>query len=94
MFGNVNMWIGAAAGAALVAIVGWGYNALIENPMIEAAAVKRANLEAENKTLKAINEVTDNAQKARAMRRYCTDNGRLYSFRTGKCLDTRSSPSG
>lgn len=88
MFGNINMWVGAAAGAALVGIVGWGYNALVDNPSVVRETTQRVQLESRVKTLTAINEVTDAAQKARAMRRFCRDDGRVYDFTTGQCRET------
>lgn len=81
MFSSVNTIIGAVVGAALIGAVGWVYNSVIDNPSVEREALSKARLQ----TLNAINEVSDVAQRARAMRRFCRDSGKLYDFGTGKC---------
>lgn len=87
MFGTFNMWLGAAAGAALVGVVGLGYNAFIDNPSVVRETTAKVEAEAVARTLAAINEVNDNAERARAMRRYCLDGGKLYNFETGECRE-------
>ncbi len=87
MFGTFNMWLGAAAGAALAGVVGLGYNTFIDNPSIIRETTVKVEAEAVARTLAAINEVNDNAEKARAMRRFCRDSGKLYDFETGKCRE-------
>lgn len=87
MFGSLNLYAGAAVGVALAAVVGWGYNTLIDNPSVVRETTARVEAEAVARTLAAINEVNDNAEKARAMRRFCRDSGKLYNFETGKCRE-------
>ena len=84
---GLNLYIGAAAGAALIGLVGLAYNSYIDNPAVVRETTVKVEAAARERTLNAINEVTDAAQKARAMRRYCRDNGRVYDFETGKCRD-------
>lgn len=81
MFSSINLWLGAVAGAALIGSLAWVYNSVIDNPSVEREALNRARLQ----TLNAINEVSDVAQRARAMRRFCRDSGKLYDFGSGKC---------
>jgi hypothetical protein len=85
MFSQINLWIGAAGGAALISVLGFGYNTLIENPSIVRETTIAVEAEARERTVQAIMEVTDEAQRARAMRRYCLDGGKLYDFPTGQC---------
>jgi hypothetical protein len=85
MFGSINMWVGAAAGAALAVGAAWLYNVAIDNPSIVRETTVRVEAAARTRTLEAISEVTDEAQRARAMRRFCRDSGQLYNFATGKC---------
>lgn len=75
--------IGAAAALGIALF----YNAAIDNPSVVRETTKRVEQIARTQTLNAINEVTDASQKARAMRRYCLDNGQLYNFATGQCRD-------
>lgn len=82
---GLNMYIGAAAGAALVGVLALGYNHFIDNPSVVRETTAAVEAAAQARTLAAIGEVTDVAQKARAMRRYCRDNGQLYDFTTGEC---------
>lgn len=84
MFG-LNMYVGAAAGAALMFIVAMGYNALVDNPSVVRETTVRVEAEARERTYAAINEVNDDAERARAMRRYCRDGGKLYDFTTNQC---------
>ena len=81
------MYIGAAAGAAAAFLVGLGYNVLFDNPSVVRETTAKVEAAARERTLSAINEVTDAAQKARAMRRFCRDSGKLYDFSTGRCGD-------
>lgn len=85
MFGQLNLYIGVALGAALIGGSAWAYNAFVDNPSIVRETTVKVEAQARERTLTAINEVTDEAQRARAMRRYCRDVGKLYNFATGQC---------
>lgn len=85
MFSQLNLWLGAGAGALVAFGLGWGYNTLIDNPSVVRETTAKVEAAAQARTLAAINEVNDDAERARAMRRYCRDSGRLYDFSTGKC---------
>jgi hypothetical protein len=85
MFSSINTIVGAVLGAALIGVVAWLYNGLIDNPSIVRETTVQVEAKARERTLQAINEVTDAAQKARAMRRFCRDDNWLYDFATGKC---------
>jgi hypothetical protein len=81
--------VGAIAGAVLGGLVVFGglstYNALIENPSIRKETTAIVEAKARQQTEAAINEVDDQAERARAMRRHCRDIGVLYNSATGKC---------
>jgi hypothetical protein len=76
---------GAVAGGLIAFGVFSAYNALIDNPSIRKAERTVVEAEARQRTIDAINEITDIAERARAMRRYCLDSGMQYSVATGKC---------
>lgn len=83
--GQINIWLGAAAGAVIMGFVAYGYNIIIDNPAIIHDTTVKVEAEARQRTFEAINEVTDEAERARAMLRYCRDIGRVYDFETGSC---------
>lgn len=91
---NISMIVGAIAGAALIGAVGYGYNEWFDNPAVVRETTVKVEAAAQARTLAAINEVTDVAQKARAMRRLCRDTGKLYDFETGKCREGGPGPGG
>lgn len=76
-----------AAGASAAIFLALSYNALVDNPSVVRETTAKVEAAARERTLSAINEVTDAAQKARAMRRFCRDSGKLYDFSTGRCGD-------
>lgn len=81
------MGIGMVAGAVLLGVLGAGYNKFVDNPSVVRETTAKVEAAAQARTIAAINEVTDVAQRARAMRRLCRDTGKLYDFETGKCRD-------
>lgn len=85
MFTQLNLWIGAAGGATFMLVLAFTYNQLIDNPAVVRETTVKVEAEARANTFKAINEVSDAAEKARAMRRYCIDSGMQYDFSSGKC---------
>ena len=85
MFPQLKLWLGVAAGVSGAVVLGLAYNTFIDNPSIVRETTVKVEAQARENTLRAIGEVTDEAQRARAMRRYCIDNGRVYDFQTGKC---------
>lgn len=85
MFTQLNLWLGAGAGVAVALALGWTYNVLVDNPSVVRETTIKVEARAREITLSAINEVTDEAERARAMRRYCRDTERLYDFSTGQC---------
>lgn len=78
---------GAVVGGVLVAAGLVLYNFAIENPAVRAE--ERLVVQAENErfTSDAINEIASNADKARAMRRYCQSVGKLFNFEKLECWD-------
>lgn len=85
MFTQLNLWGGAIMGAIVMFGFAWSYNTFVDNPSVVRETRLKVESEARERTLAAINEVNDNAERARAMRRYCRDSGRLYDFSTGQC---------
>lgn len=89
MFG-LTSGLSAIVGGALTAGVMFGgfaaWNAFIDNPGIRKD--ERAIVQAENAklTTEAINEIASNADKARAMRRYCASVGMRFDFARIECV--------
>lgn len=50
------------------------------------SAVSKAKINAIEKTEKEIAKITDIAERARAMRRHCADNGLRYDFGRIQCI--------
>lgn len=86
MFG-LDKLIGAAAGGALVFALGSAYVWLQVIPTTRAETRTIVEAEARQKTEAAIDAVNNDAERARAMRRYCTSLGLQYNFDTGKCRE-------
>lgn len=85
MFSQLNLWLGVAAGVVVALALASAYNTLIDNPSIVKETRVKVWAEAQQITLKAMSEVGDEAERARAMRRYCRDTGRVFNFSTGTC---------
>jgi len=88
MFGLLDylkMAAGAVAGAALMYAALAVYAATVHDPSIRRAERATVEAEAAQKTLDALKEVGNAAEKDRAMLRYCRDDGRVYDFASHKC---------
>jgi len=85
MFNSLTLGAGALVGAVAAFLVLNAYNTIIENPRVEKAAYDKAMIEASRKTEETINGISDTAERARAMRRHCIDNGLQYNSATGQC---------
>lgn len=83
--GNLSTALGAAAGGIVagLAVLAWTNLVTIPAAKQETRAVVEA--EAERRTLDAINVVSDAAERARAMRRYCVSRGLQYRAETNQC---------
>lgn len=81
----VKLGVGAVAGIAITITLGGLWLWTIHDPEVRAqntAVVQAAN----NKlTQEAIDEVSGQADKARAMRKYCASVGGVYDFAAVKC---------
>ncbi|MBE0691526.1 MAG: hypothetical protein IH590_00310 [Aquamicrobium sp.] len=84
-FSKVWAGLGAAAGGlfAGLAVIAWTHTVTIPAAKQETRAVVEA--EAERRTIDAIKAVSDAAERARAMRRYCATRGLQYSFEADRC---------
>ena len=85
MFSSIKALLYGGAGAAAALLLFSIYTTLIENPSIVKETRATAFAEAQAQTLKAINEVNDEADRARALRRFCRDSGRVYSYSSNSC---------
>ncbi|MCO5059657.1 MAG: hypothetical protein M9905_17605 [Rhizobiaceae bacterium] len=85
VFSKVTAAAGAAAGGVVVglAVFAWMHVVTIPAAKQETRAVVEA--EAERRTLDAIKAVSDAAERARAMRRYCAGRGLVYLFEADRC---------
>lgn len=84
-FSNAVAAVGAAAGGLIAAgaVLAWTHAVTIPATKKETRAVVEA--EAEKRTIDAINVVSDAAERARAMRRYCASRGLQYGFEVNQC---------
>jgi hypothetical protein len=84
-------WFSACAGALVATAATFGamsaWTALVTLPAVKAETRAIVEAEAAKRTETAINEVSSDAEKARFMRRYCRDLGRLYDFERNTCRD-------
>jgi len=87
---NFNSVIGAVAGAAAMFTVLYLYNVVIDNPTVRGLERAVVTAEGIRKTTEAINELSSNADKARAMRSYCKSVGRVYNFGANSCNEGQS----
>lgn len=90
MFGildNAKMGAAVLVGAALMFVAAAAYNMIFDNPAIRRETRALVEAEAERRTIDAIKTVSDAAERARAMRRYCGERGLLYDFAANKCRD-------
>lgn len=85
MIGSIRDIISIAIGAAGMLAVAWAYDAIIDDPAVAREARAQAIAEMQIRTQEAINEIQDKAERARAMRRLCTDDGGLFDFASGLC---------
>lgn len=88
MFGIVdNIKLGGATlvGAGIMFVAAAAYNVLFDNPAIRRETQALAEAEAERRTIDAIRTVSDAAEQARAMRRYCGARGLFYDFAANRC---------
>lgn len=58
MFTQLNMWVGAAAGAALTAIVAYGYNALVDNPLVVRETKAKIEVQARERAMELIEKAS------------------------------------
>jgi hypothetical protein len=89
MFG-VN-WLSAGAGAVLAGAATFGamtaWTSIVTIPAARQQAAALAEAQAAERTHQAIEEISSDAEKARFMRRYCRDAGRLYDFQFNRCRE-------
>ena len=94
MISYLNLGAGGIAGAVLMFGALAAYNSVIENPRIRSETRAIVNAENARLTQEAINEVSSDADKARAMRKFCRDSGLQYDFARIECRKAASVPHG
>lgn len=94
IFNWLNIGVGGVVGAVLAFGTLSAYNGLIENPRIRSETRAIVNAENAKLTQAAINEVSSDAEKARAMRRFCRDSGLQYDFARIECRKAATVPHG
>lgn len=76
-----NAWIGALVGAAFAVM--WAVFFHGPSQYEAGGLAKAAQLDAATK--QAAQEISDNAERSRYLRRQCVDSGGVYNFADGKC---------
>lgn len=87
IFGAFKLSAAALAGASMMFVAATLYNVAFDNPAIQRETRAIVEAEAERRTIDAIKTVSDDAEKARAMRRYCGARGLFYDFAANQCRD-------
>lgn len=87
LFDYAKMTAAALAGAAVMFGAATIYNVAFDNPAIRRETRALVEVEAERRTFDAIKTVSDDAEKARALRRYCGSVGLHYDFAANQCRD-------
>lgn len=83
--GKIGIAIGAIAGGLAMLGISLAWTQLVTVPAAKQEMRSVVEAEAEKRTFYAIRSVTDAAERARAMRRYCTLRSLRYDFETNKC---------
>lgn len=83
--GNISTAAGAAVGGVAVLGLTLAWTNLVTVPAAKEETRAVVEAEAEQRTFHAIKSVTDAAERARAMRRYCSLRGLRYDFETSQC---------
>ena len=93
MFGfNTFQTLGAALVVAFLLSGGAYAIGRMDGSALKEAAIERALAEARQATENAINELADDADKARVRRRLCIDAGGVWSFADNKCREAKAQP--
>jgi len=95
MFGLASIKLIAAAGLGVLIALGAGYGwGRLDGKALTKAAIERALRKAEKSTEDAINELAEEADRARMRRRICLGSGGVWSFANNKCVKTETEPDG
>lgn len=84
---RISTIIAAIAGGFIGLGLAAAYDSLIDDPRVRAEAIKIAEGEAKKRTDTSIEEVGDDVETLRAMRRRCVDAGRLWDFEANQCRE-------
>lgn len=89
LINGLSSTVALIAGGVVGAAVCFGalslYDATVAYPRIRAETTTIVEAKARQQTEAAINEVNDTAERARAMRKHCSDIGMLYNSASGVC---------
>lgn len=83
--GNISAAAGAVVGGLAVLGLTLAWTNLVTVPAAKEEIRAVVEAEAEQRTIHAIKSVTDAAERARAMRRYCSLRGLHYDFQAAQC---------
>lgn len=82
---KISLAAGAVAGGLVLGAAVYAWTQMFTIPAVKQETRALAEAAAERRTIDAINVVSDAAERARAMRRYCGAAGLQYSFEANKC---------
>lgn len=82
---KISLAAGAVAGGLVLGAAVYAWTQIVTIPAAKQETRAVVEAEAERRTLDAIKAVSDAAERARAMRRYCAGRGLVYVFETDRC---------
>lgn len=85
--GFSRLWaiLGATAGASFAGLAVFAWTQVVTIPSVKNEVRTVVEAEAERRTVDAIKSVSDAAERARSMRRYCASSGLQYNFEANRC---------
>lgn len=94
MINRLQIIAGAVVGGLAVFLVMMAVNALWVLPVAREQARAQERYAMEAATVKAIGELTNEADRARVNRRLCRERGGVYLNGSGQCLEAAPKPGG
>ena len=81
MFNTLSLIAGGIAGAVVIFFALMVYDSWVDDPAVEKAVEDKITI----RTLEAFNDISSEADRARAGLRFCRDSGKLYDFARNQC---------
>lgn len=94
MLNRLSLAAGAIVGALASLLLSQAYMHLVALPVAREQARALERYEMEAATVKAIGELTNEADRARVNRRLCLERGGVYLHSTGQCIEAEAKPGG